>query len=217
MKFKGNLIGLTGGIAAGKSVVTKLLREASIPVVDFDVVVKEVRELAEVQVQLMREFGTTDNIQLRDLLFVNNQTAKLENILYPLIKERIHQTTRELFEQHKMVVWDCPLLLEKRLESEYDFSAVVVVHCDSIRRMYRLCRRNPEMSEDTAMGIFANQLTDEERRRRCLDIGWGRTEVYGLLNGSLADLGWINKKVTGLDMFKLDAKKLIERLVETYK
>ncbi len=134
---QGKIIGLTGGVAVGKSSITNLLRDYKIPVVDFDQLVKKVRSLPEVQEKLLKIFGTTDRIRLREIVFqelvpnakqILNQEVGFRALLMAL------QESENLFSQgHKKIVWEAALLVETETFMQLD--AIILVCANETLRL----------------------------------------------------------------------------------
>ncbi|RYZ78766.1 MAG: dephospho-CoA kinase, partial [Proteobacteria bacterium] len=129
-------IGITGGIASGKSTVTKLLRTLGFEVLDADQISHQVTQVhGPALVQIYKTFGEAvrnpDGSLNRQLLgsMVFGRVAelkKLEAILHPLVREKIAaERARLLARGESAVFYDVPLLYEKQMET--DFDAVVLV------------------------------------------------------------------------------------------
>lgn len=164
------MVGLTGGIGAGKSTVTAVLAEAGAVIVDADRIAREVVEpgspglamlAAEFGEQILGADGSLDRAALAALAFVDaDRTAALNAITHPLIGER----TAELFgtaPQDAIVVHDMPLLVESGMTPGYQL--VMVVDTPAEIRLQRLVEQRG-MPEDDARARMSRQATDEQRR-----------------------------------------------------
>lgn len=164
------MVGLTGGIGAGKSTVTAVLAEAGAVVVDADKIAREVVEpespglamlVAEFGEQILGDDGALDRAALAALAFVDaERTAALNAITHPLIGQR----TAELFGTalpDAIVVHDMPLLVEGGLTPGYNL--VIVVDTPAEIRLQRLVDQRG-MPEDDARARMSRQATDEQRR-----------------------------------------------------
>ena len=164
------MVGLTGGIGAGKSTVTAVLAEAGAVIVDADRIAREVVEpgtpglamlVAEFGEQILGDDGALDRAALAALAFVDaDRTAALNAITHPLIGER----TAELFgtaPSDAIVVHDMPLLVEGGMTPGYNL--VVVVDTPAEVRLQRLVEQRG-MPEGDARARMARQATDEQRR-----------------------------------------------------
>jgi dephospho-CoA kinase len=164
------MVGLTGGIGAGKSTVTSVLAETGAVIVDADKIAREVVEpgtpglamlVAEFGEGILDADGALDRAALAALAFVDaERTSALNAITHPLIGER----TAELFgsaPQDAIVVHDMPLLVEGGMTPGYHL--VIVVDTPADIRLTRLVEQRG-MPEADARARMARQATDEQRR-----------------------------------------------------
>lgn len=166
------LIGLTGGIAAGKSVVASRLAEHGAVIVDADLLAREVVEPGAPALERIRdEFGdaviaadgTLDRAALGAIIFADpEQRTKLNEITHPavgaLARERIHAAFEA--DPGAVVVYDIPLLAEGGDRDGFDL--VVVVHADAERRIRRLVELRG-LTEQEARHRLGSQASDSER------------------------------------------------------
>jgi len=161
-------IGLTGGIASGKSTVADMFSELGAIVIDTDVVAREVvmpgqPALSEIRDafgdDVIHEDGSLDRAAMRQLVFSDDTLrSDLEAILHPRIgQETIRQATAANGLYQIIVV---PLLTKSSLIQFVD--RVVVVDCDEDTQMGRLLARDIEF-EPQARSILAAQASREER------------------------------------------------------
>ncbi|MCU1470741.1 MAG: dephospho-CoA kinase [Glaciihabitans sp.] len=168
------LVGLTGGIASGKSVVSARLAEHGAVVVDADVLAREVVQpgtpgLAEIA----RQFGTSviaadgalNRPALGAIIFADaDRRAALNAITHPAIWRR----AKELFDSAEranpdaVVVYDVPLLAEAASDRPMSFDLIVVVHADAATRIDRLVTLRG-LSREDAEARLGSQTTDEQR------------------------------------------------------
>lgn len=145
------LIGLTGGIATGKSTVSTLLRLSGYPVIDADQVVRQLQAAHSKGLErLTAVFGSgilnvdqTLNRQALGSLVFSDQTklAKLNMIMQPLIREEIWRQIKNYQKQQiPYVILDAPLLFEEHYTDECDL--VVVVATNHQIQVQRLMKRN---------------------------------------------------------------------------
>ncbi|MDX2357240.1 dephospho-CoA kinase [Dietzia sp. PP-33] len=164
------MVGLTGGIGAGKSTVTAVLAEAGAVIVDADRIAREVVEpgtpglamlVAEFGDDIVGPDGTLDRAALASRAFVDQErTAALNAITHPLIGER----TAELIgtaPEDAIVVHDMPLLVEGGMTPGYHL--VIVVDTPAEIRLQRLVEHRG-MAEDDVRARMSRQATDEARR-----------------------------------------------------
>jgi dephospho-CoA kinase len=166
------LIGLTGGIASGKSVVAARLAEHGAVVVDADRIAREVVEPGTPALaRIADEFGTEviapdgslDRAALGALIFRSpEKRAALNAITHPAVAERSH----ELFEAagaadpRAVVVYDVPLLVEAGRSEEFDL--IVVVNASTETRIARMVELRG-MTRDEALHRVNSQATNTER------------------------------------------------------
>ena len=164
------VLGLTGGIACGKSYVARLLRQRGIPVLDADAISRSLTAPGGQALPAVRAaFGdqvfdgdTLNRRALGEIVFADAAARKqLEDILHPLIIARMHQET--LSAGTALVAWDVPLLYETGMDAQCD-----EVWCVSIpagMQVRRVMRRD-HLSRQQALRRMASQMPLEEKRRR---------------------------------------------------
>lgn len=168
-------IGLTGGIATGKSTVSALLVNKGALLVDADAIAREVMlpghpVLAAVAEHfgqaVILEDGTLDRKKLGDIVFRDpSQRKALNDITHPAIRKEIRGRMDDLQREHpdKLVVVDIPLLYESGLE--HMFERVMVVYAPEHVQLERLMRRNQLTAEEAAARI-RSQMDIEEKKRK---------------------------------------------------
>ena len=164
-------IGLTGGIGAGKSTVSRAFAECGGVVVDGDIISREVVQPGtEGLAALVEHFG--DGILLSDgalnrpalaaIAFSDDdQRLRLNGIVHPLVARRRSELI-DAAAQDAVIVEDIPLLVESQMAPM--FPLVVVVHADAEVRVRRLIQYRG-FSEDDAWARVAAQASEEQRRR----------------------------------------------------
>jgi len=163
-------VGLTGGIGAGKSEVSRRLAAEGAVVIDADRLAREVVEpgteglaavVAEFGEGVLRPDGALDRERLGEIVFADEGRLKALNaIVHPLVGRR----TQELFDaapRDAVVVYDVPLLTENHHTGMYDL--VVVVDAPTETQVHRLVT-DRGMSEEQARARIAAQATREQRR-----------------------------------------------------
>jgi dephospho-CoA kinase len=165
------LVGLTGGIASGKSTVAAMLGKFDNEIIDADEIAREVvlpgtvglsKVVAEFGPQILEEDGSLSRAELAKLVFKDpEKRLALEGILHPLIKAR----TLERISQSKsdIVIYIVPLLVEAKVD--YPFDLVVTIEAGSENQIQRLVE-NRGMSTEGAIARIAAQATDAERVAR---------------------------------------------------
>lgn len=167
-----HLVGLTGGIASGKSTVARrLVTVHGMALVDADVVAREVVAPGTDGLQavveafgasVLDEDGCLDRRALGRIVFGDDEArARLNAIVHPLVGERTGEQLRALAEEgRELVVHDVPLLAENGLEVAYD--DVVVVDASEELRLRRLVEERG-MAADEARARMAAQASRQER------------------------------------------------------
>jgi dephospho-CoA kinase len=155
------VVGLTGGVASGKSAVARILKARGIPVVDADQVSHELlAEEGPVREAVIARFGTADRAELRARVFARPEERRaLEAILHPAIRAESERRIRAF--SQPLVVYEAALLVETGRARELD--ALVVVEAPLEARIERLMKRDGCARAD-AERIVGSQATDEARR-----------------------------------------------------
>jgi dephospho-CoA kinase len=168
------IVGLTGGIASGKSTVSKMFEQAGIPVICADELAREVvkpgsRGLAEIRrifgPDVLDQKGDLDREAMARLVFQDQSKRKvLESIIHPRVEEEQNRILNALEAQgHSIAVVDVPLLYEVEWERFVDL--VIVVYAPRNAQEERL-RNRDGMSEDDARSRLDAQMPIEDKRRR---------------------------------------------------
>ena len=171
------IVGLTGGIGTGKSTVSRKLRERGYPVIDLDVISREVIEYPEVIDELVRNFGieileSQNNIsgkksisrnKLRQTVFKEEKKVSvLNSIMHPPIVKEMRKQIEELKKSYKTVFVEVQLLFEAKLEKEFDI--IVLVYADKKTQLERVLKRDGR-SEGEVQQIINAQMDMSEKRR----------------------------------------------------
>lgn len=171
------IIGLTGGIGSGKSTVARSLQKHGFPIVDADLIAREIVEPGQPALaELAKEFGedilnaegSLDRGLLASRAFTTKDTTqRLNDITHP----RINQRTQELFDEARengaeAVIYDMPLLIDKGLHKDMD--ATIVVHAAEHVRLERLTTKRGLDVDDVRRRI--NAQIDDETRKQHADI-----------------------------------------------
>jgi dephospho-CoA kinase len=182
------LVGLTGGIASGKSAVAKILAQLGAAIVDADVLSREVvapghegwKEIvATFGSEVLQADQTLDRQKLRTLIFNNPDARKqLEAIIHPRVRALAERRIREHGEAgYAVVVYEVPLLFEGNLQEW--LRPVILVACDVEIQRQRL-RQRDGLDAAAAQKHIDAQMSLEEKRKLA---------DYVIENdGSLADL-----------------------------
>lgn len=160
------IIGLTGSIASGKSTVAKMITALGLPIVDADIVARDVVEpgaetltlIAEQFGQdILLEDGTLNRVKLGDIIFHEPSKRKILNdIMHPAIRqEMLRQRDAYIEAGNKHVVMDIPLLFESKLQHYVE--RIIVVSVSEEVQLRRLMERN-NLSKEDALARMHSQL-----------------------------------------------------------
>lgn len=167
------VIGLTGGIASGKSTVANFLSENGFVIVDADIASRKAVKagssgLEEIRTVfgdgVIQEDGTLNRKALGEIIFEDkNQREKLNAIIHPRVRDIMEAEKEEGLALDKPVVMDIPLLFENKLEHTVD--EVWVVYVPKEVQIERLMARN-QLSLEEAESRVSSQLSIEEKKQK---------------------------------------------------
>jgi dephospho-CoA kinase len=165
------IVGLTGGIASGKSTVSNLFRKYGIEIVDADKVAKEVSEKKESIEKISNIFGkdildSDGKIvreKLREKAFKNRELLQeLNKIIHPQVMEYFKRKKEEN-SKDEILIFDIPLLYEAKME--YLCDKIIVVGVDVQKQIRRVVARDGS-SEELAKKIIFNQMPLDEKIKK---------------------------------------------------
>ncbi len=164
---------MTGGIATGKSYVASKIKEAGVPIVDADVLAREVVApgtpgLAAVRKRFgpdaVRRDGTMDRVRIAQIVFKDKRARlDLEAIIHPAVQRAIDDFFAQLPKRTPFAVADIPLLFETKREGQ--FQAVMVVACPRDMQLTRLMERNKLSKEDAERRLGAQLPIDQKVKK----------------------------------------------------
>ncbi|MGE5397310.1 MAG: dephospho-CoA kinase [Chitinophagales bacterium] len=167
------IIGLTGGIATGKSTVSEMLGQLGAVVIDGDRVAHEVMQPGESAYQkvvahfgseILQPNGEIDRGKLGDLIFNNPELRfTLNSIVHPVVEKAMRSTTQQLPLDTEIVVWDIPLLIETGMNHQVD--EVWLVWVDEETQLERLMQRNRIPAEE-ALKRIRSQMSIFEKIKK---------------------------------------------------
>lgn len=194
------IVGLTGGIACGKSTVSKELRERhKLTVVDADVIAREVvypgkpaytkiiEHFAGIVPDLVNEDKSLNRAALGQAVFGNKERLEILNsIVHPAVKNEIaRQILLAYIKLKSMVILDVPLLYESKLH--LICGLVVTISCDEDVQIERLLNRNPELTKEDAIKRISSQMSNKERNYQS-DIVVENNKSFAILRTSIDSL-----------------------------
>ena len=167
------LVGLTGGIASGKSTVAEILERQGAAIINADVLAREVVEPGrQAWTEIVNTFGTAvlqpdralDRQKLRAIIFDDPAARKkLESIIHPQVRALAEQRIREhAAAGYAVIVYEVPLLFEGNLQEW--LRPVILVACDVDTQRKRLQSRD-NLSAVQAQKHIEAQMSLEEKRR----------------------------------------------------
>ena len=182
------LVGLTGGIGAGKSTVSALLAERGAVIVDADVITREVQRPGEPVLAAMagrfgeailQPDGSLDRAAVAEIVFNDRDAlADLNAIVHPAVGAEIVRRMQAEADTDHVVVLDVPLLVESGRD---DMALLVVVDVDPEIAVRRLVEQRG-MTEADARARMARQASREDRLARAdvvIDNGGDRDALVG--------------------------------------
>lgn len=197
------VIGLTGGIASGKSTVSELLSVFGFKVVDADKAAREAvkkgsKGLAQVREvfgdEAIDENGEMNRRYMGDLVF-NHPEKRLElnAIIHPIVRDIMEEEKQEYLKQGYNVIMDIPLLFENELENTVD--EVWVVYTSESIQMDRLMQRNNLSLEDAKARVYSQISIDKKSRMadHVIDNLGDKLELKQNLVRLLEEEGYIEK------------------------
>ena len=163
------IIGITGSIACGKSLVSNYLQEKGYTIIDADKIGHMALENDEVKKQLVNKFGKSilkDNevnrVTLGKLVFENNENLKeLNNIIHPQIRKNISEQI-QVHKNEKLVFVDVPLLFEAKFDDLVE--KIIVISLDEKIQLERLMNRN-SLSKEEALQRIKSQIPVREKEK----------------------------------------------------
>jgi len=178
-------VGLTGGIGSGKTTVATAFSDLGVPTFSADVIGYELSQPGEAgHKKIVSAFGhdilnedqSLNRAKLGDIIFNDHALkAQLENILHPLIMERMHQCADAC--QAPYCILDIPLLIQTPEQDKV--SRILVVACDHDTRVARIKSRN-HWSEDKIAAVIAAQLPQSVLIDAADDVMFNDSDIVAL-------------------------------------
>ena len=173
--FMPYIVALSGGIASGKSTIANLFAQLGVPIIDADVIARQVVEIGTDAYKLIiKHFSQEillpnneiDRSQLREIIFNNDhERLWLNNLLHPIIQE---QTQIQIAQQTAAyVIWVVPLLVENNLHNLAD--RVLMVDTPEQLQLERLIQRD-NIDESLAKKMISSQISSQKRLTYADDI-----------------------------------------------
>lgn len=168
-------VALTGGIGSGKSVASKIFAELGVPIIDADIVSRELVQPGQPALkQIIQEFGDDlldqegelNRVLLRHRAFANpNQRHRLEAIMHPLIRDAMWQQAKQADAPYVMLV--VPLLYES--QAHYPVNRILLIDVPEAMQRQRIKQRD-QLDDDAISRILASQSSREQRLQMADDV-----------------------------------------------
>jgi dephospho-CoA kinase len=193
--MRGRVFGLTGGIASGKSTVTKLFRQDGIPMVDADEVARSVVApgmpalrllVSAFGDQILLPDGSLDRPKLGSMVFLDSQKRSvLDNIVQGILSDELKSQLKSLVERHPLVGLDAALIIEKGHQDKYRPLVVVAV---SEEIQLRRIQERDGFTEEEARARLSAQIPMEEKVKFADHVIWNNGTKDELLQKALCVL-----------------------------
>ncbi len=172
------IIGLTGGIACGKSTVINLLKKKNYNIIDTDLIVKDLWKDSKTIKDLEKIFGIKNISKdiVRDLIFKDiDARNKLNNYMHPIVKEKALSMIKE-----GVNIMDVPLLFESGFDKECDYT--ICVYLDNEEACRRLMERDNLSFEDATLRINSQMDIMKKRKLSTFFVDNSKGEAYRIKN-----------------------------------
>ncbi|MFS1663181.1 dephospho-CoA kinase [Streptococcus sp. zg-JUN1979] len=197
------LIGITGGIASGKSTVTSLIKQAGYTVIDADKLVHDLQQkggrlynalLEQFGRGILAENGELDRPKLAQLIFSDEAKRRLSNqVQDDVIKSALaNERDKAMARISDVVFMDIPLLIEKGYVSWFD--EIWLVSLDEDKQLERLMKRNHYSLSDAKQRLKSQMILSEKRpyASHMIDNNGTKSELEALVKAELLRLDkWI--------------------------
>lgn len=181
------IVALSGGVASGKSTVANLFAQLGVPIIDADIIARQVVKKGSLALQkivdhfgdeVLLPSGELNRSQLREIIF-NHEDERmwLNQCLHPLIQ----QETQQQITQSKApyIIWVVPLLIENNLQA--NANRILIIDTPPEVQINRL-RRRDNIDENLAKNMLLSQINNIERISYADDIITNKTEASALVS-----------------------------------
>jgi len=180
------ILGLTGGIGAGKTLVSNHLASLDIEIVDADVIARDVVAIGSDGLNaidqhfghaILLDDGSLNRAKLREIIFADSEQKNwLNNLLHPLIRQNITEQLTNA--KSPYVVLSAPLLFENKLDALCDHTLLVDVPVEV--QLARTANRD-SVSTEQVKNIIAAQMSREDKLQKADSILDNHREISSVL------------------------------------
>lgn len=179
------IVGLTGGIASGKSTVSKMFKELGVEIIDADIKAKEISQREDVVSEMknifgnkiLNENGKIDRNKIKEIVFSDKEKLKmLNNLIHPKVMEEFKKI-KENADKNDIIIFDIPLLFETGMDKMCD--KIMLVFVDINTQIKRMIERD-NITEELAVKIINSQMSLGEKLKK--------SEIHIENNGTLENL-----------------------------
>ena len=179
------IVGLTGGIASGKSTVSKMFKELGAEIIDADIKAKEISQREDVVSEMknifgnkiLNENGKIDRNKIKEIVFSDKEKLKmLNNLIHPKVMEEFEKI-KENADKNDIIIFDIPLLFETGMDKMCD--KIMLVFVDINTQIKRMIERD-NITEELAVKIINSQMSLDEKLKK--------SEIHIENNGTLENL-----------------------------
>ena len=195
-----NVVGLTGGIASGKSTVSNMLKDLGITVIDADIEARRVVERGEDAYEqivlhfgkaILHEDGSINREKLGEIIFNNEDERMILNgIVHPAVrKSMIEKKEAAISQGESLIVLDIPLLFESKLTNLVE--ETILVYVNEEVQLERLMKRN-QYSKSEALARIRSQMPLNEKKQLAdfiIDNNGSIQQTEKQLNRILSQIG----------------------------
>lgn len=179
------IIGLTGGIASGKSTVSKMFGEMGAVIIDADIKAKEISQRDDVVNEMKNIFGNKilnkngeiDRNKIKEIVFSDKEKLKMLNdLIHPKVIDEFKKI-KENADKNDIIIFDIPLLFETGMDKMCD--KIMLVFVDMNTQIKRMMERD-NITEELAVKIINSQMSLEEKLKK--------SQIHIENNGTLENL-----------------------------
>ncbi|MGT2832731.1 dephospho-CoA kinase [Streptococcus halotolerans] len=195
------VIGITGGIASGKSTVTNYIRQEGFEVIDADAVVHELQTKGGKLYQVLLDFygskilapdGELDRQALSEQFFSDEKVrVEVSALQDTIIRQELLARRDVLLEKYDLVFMDIPLLFE--LDYQSQLNQVWLVYLDPAQQLQRLMQRNGYTKEQAKQRMAAQLSLEEKKKRsdRVIDNSGPLEDTYAQIDCLLKEVSHV--------------------------